>query len=103
MDRLQSFKNSKFEDASGNGPPNAALSIRAEMNLLIETQDICDELAMLKMVLADQDGALSSLRSIFAGLDGEPWAKNRVLETIAHRIERMERAATDTKKSVCIP
>jgi hypothetical protein len=102
MKCLQGLKVNIDLEATDQGPSGDSLSIREEMGLLIEIQDICDELEILKLVLTDQGETMDKMEKVFIKGDDSPKArpKNAILAAHLHRIDRMEKAAAGTRKSV---
>jgi Mg2+ and Co2+ transporter CorA len=101
---LQGLKVNIDLEATDQGPSGDSLRIREEMGLLIEIQDICDELEILKLVLTDQGETMDKMERVFVKRDGSPKAtcrpKNAILAAHLHRIDRMEKAAAGPRKSL---
>ena len=98
----------------GSTDSKALFNISVETNLLVEIRDIRDELAILQMVLTDQQKTLEEFSQVVSlGNDSESEATgltpgthsslithNKVLESHLYRVEKMDKLAEKTYNSV---
>jgi hypothetical protein len=103
MRRLEDFRLSLGPDHPlGNGLPNApaTIDIKEDTALLIEAQDICDELEILRTVLRDQNDTITEMKKIIVAKGQGDWTSSRVSLLHQQRVDRMQQIATSTRESV---
>ncbi|RYO80935.1 hypothetical protein DL766_007498 [Monosporascus sp. MC13-8B] len=102
MRRLEDFRRSLELARPDDGLPNTlkTIDIEGDIAFLIEAQDICDELEILRTVLRDQNDTLTEMKQILITKGQPKWTGSRVSRLHQQRVDRMQQIATSTKESL---